>query len=271
MRLSEMRTEVTPQKINKVMESRFGFSIDYDNLTYAKAQRLSKALAENITNIKKSFGSHTAEKNSKYMELMLVKEGLDRWMNSEQGLFESEMGRSEAVLAAKDIVDSVQDMLEKVSKIQNEQMPALVDTIRDQIGAEQAESFKGAINAFLSNLYQSLQTGREQADTAVRALAGEQTDQPMDMGLGGDEFGGTDLGGDAGLGGDLGAPPGESDLDMDTDGFGATDAAAGGEEELGRERRVSEAKKSKPDFLDVDKDGNKKETFKKAVKDSKKK
>lgn len=232
MRLSEMHTPVTPQKINKVMESRFGFTVDYDNLSYAKAQRLSKALAENISEIKRSFGAHTAEKNSKYMELMLVKEGLDRWMSSEQGLFESEMGRSEAVLAAKDIVDSVQDMLEKVSKMQNEQMPALVDTIRDQIGAEQAEAFKGAVNAFLGNLYQSLQTGREQADTAVRALAGEQTDQPMDMGmdagLGGDT-------GEEGLGADLGAAPEGSDLD--TDEFGATDAAAGGEEELGRERR----------------------------------
>ena len=169
---------------------------------------------------------------------MLVKEGLDRWMSSEQGLFESEMGRSEAVLAAKDIVDSVQDMLEKVSKMQNEQMPALVDTIRDQIGADQAEAFKGAVNAFLGNLYQSLQTGREQADTAVRALAGEQTDQPMDMGLD------AGLGGDAGLdaGLDAGAPPGgdaglEGGSDLDADEFGATDAAAGGEEELGRERR----------------------------------
>ena len=37
MRLSEMRTEVTPQKINKIMERSFGFSIDYDNLSYAKA------------------------------------------------------------------------------------------------------------------------------------------------------------------------------------------------------------------------------------------
>ena len=36
--------------------------------------------------------------------------------------------------------------------------------------------------------------------------------------------------------GDLGAAP-ESDLDADTDGFDATDAAAGGPEELGRERR----------------------------------
>jgi hypothetical protein len=33
------------------------------------------------------------------------------------------------------------------------------------------------------------------------------------------------------------------------------------------ERRVAEAKKSKPDFLDLDKDGNKKEPMKKAVKD----
>ena len=233
MRLSEMRTEVTPQKINKIVESRFGFSIDYDNLTYAKAERLSRALGENITQIKKSFGAHTAEKNSKYMELMLVKEGLDKWMGSEQGLFESEMGRSVAVLAAKDIVDSVQDMLEKISKIQNEQVPALIDTIRDQIGSEQAEQFKGAISPTLTELYTALSTARESTDTSVRVLSGEQianTDMSM--------------GNDAGLGGepDLGGAP-ESDFDSDlgaapeTDGFDATDAAVGGEEELGRERR----------------------------------
>jgi len=237
MRLSEMHTAVTPQKINKVMESRFGFTVDYDNLTYAKAERLSQALAENITAIKKSFGSHTAEKNSKYMELMLVKEGLDRWMSSEQGLFESAMGKSEAVLAAKDIVDSLQDMLEKVSKVQNEQIPALVDTIRDQIGATEAEAFKSAIAPVLTSLYQALQSGRESSDTAVRQLAGEEA-PAGDMNLGGDEggFGGEELGADLGGApeGDLGAPP-ESDFDGDE--FGATDAAAGGEEELGRERR----------------------------------
>ena len=233
MRLSEMRTEVTPKKINKIMESRFGFSIDYDNLTYAKAQRLSQALGENIVAIKKSFGSHTAEKNSKYMELMLVKEGLDKWMGSEQGLFESEMGRSEAVLAAKDIVDSIQDMLEKISKVQNEQVPALIDTIRDQIGSEQAESFKGSISPTLTELYTALSTARETSDTAVRVLSGEQiADTGMDMSGGaglGDNLPPVD-GSESDMDSDLGAPP-------EADGFDATDAAVGGEEELGRERR----------------------------------
>jgi hypothetical protein len=232
MRLSEMRTEVTPKKINKIMESRFGFSVDYDNLTYAKAQRLAKALGENITQIKKSFGAHTAEKNSKYMELMLVKEGLDKWMNSEQGLFESELGRSEAVLAAKDIVDSVQDMLEKISKIQNEQVPALIDTIRDQIGSEQAEAFKTGISPMLADLYQALSTARESSDTAVRTLSGEQVAAPMDMGMDQGLAGGMppEGGMDSDLDADLGAAP-------EADGFDATDAAVGGEEELGRERR----------------------------------
>ena len=235
MRLSEMRTEVTPQKINKIVESRFGFSIDYDNLTYAKAERLSRALGENIQQIKKSFGSHTAEKNPKYMELMLVKEGLDKWMGSEQGLFESEMGKSEAVLAAKDITDSIQDMLEKVSKMQNEQLPALVDTIRDQISAEQAEAFKQSIRPVLDSLYQAMTSGRDQADTASRVLAGEQVgggDMSMGDELGGDEFGGAELGAapESDLDSDLGAAP-------EGDAFDATDAAAGGSADLGRTRR----------------------------------
>ena len=236
MRLSEMRTEVTPQKINKIVESRFGFSIDYDNLTYAKAQRLTKALGENIQQIKKSFGAHTAEKNSKYMELMLVKEGLDKWLNSEQGLFESEMGKSEAVLAAKNITDSIQDMLEKVSKMQNEELPALIDTIRDQIGADKAEAFKNSIRPVLDSLYQSMTSGRDTADTASRSLAGEEVGGAMDMGMDDGMGGNPGMGADAGMGGpELGAPP--VDSEMDVDGFDATDAAVGGAEELGRERR----------------------------------
>jgi hypothetical protein len=233
-----MHTEVTPQKINKITESRFGFSIDYDNLTYAKAQRLSKALSENIVAIKKSFGSHTAEKNPKYMELMLVKEGLDKWLGSEQGLFESEMGRSEAVLAAKDIVDSIQDMLEKVSKIQNEQVPALVDTIRDQIGSEQSEAFKNAVRPILDTLYQALQSGRETADNSVRSLAGEDVGGG-DMALGGAPDMGVDpMAGDSDFDADMPADGGmDSEFDAPADGFNATDAAAGGEEDLGRARR----------------------------------
>lgn len=229
MRLTEIGNQPRATKINKIVESRFGFKIDYDNLSFSKAYALAKGITESLDAVKRTHGVHTAEKNPKYMEMLMVRESLHRWMveNRQTLINESEMAKSEAILAAKAMVDSIQDMLEKISKMQNEQMPALLDSIRDQIGQDKADGFKNTVAPILGNIYQELSTGRENADSAARALAGEQVDQPMDMGgMGADDLGGAPAP-------DLGAPP-EGD---EGDSFGATDAAVGGDEELGRERR----------------------------------
>jgi hypothetical protein len=224
MRLTEMGVKPTSKKINKVMESRFGVTIDYDNLNFPKAYVLARELTESLEQIKRTHGIHVAETNSKYMQLLMVREGLHRWMveNKQQLIMESEMGKSQAILAAKDMVDSIQDMLEEVSKMQNEQMPALLDTIRDQIGMEQADAFKGAVEPLLANMVQQLSSARSTADDAARALAGEQVAQPMGMGPA------------AGAPG-MPAPDG-TESDLDTDEFAATDAAAG-PNVVGREKR----------------------------------
>lgn len=229
MKLQDIATKPTSRKINQINESRFGFGIDYSNLTVGKARSLSAALSENLSRLKQNFGVHTAEKNPKYMEMIMVREGLNRWIEENRPLTESEIAKSGAILAAKDIVDSMQDMLEDISKMQNEQMPALLDTIRDQIGQPQADAFKQTIAPLLQELTASLQQARETADGAARTLAGEQVAAPMGMP-------GGDMGAPAP---DMGAPaPGPtSDLDADIDGFDATDAAAGGSADLGREKR----------------------------------
>ena len=241
MRLSEMSNQPRAEKINKVVESRFGFKIDYQNLTFKKAYGIVQGLNETLDKARRTHGVHTAEQNPKYMELFMVRESLNRWMveNKQQLINESEMAKSEAILAAKDMVDSIQDMLEKIGKMQNEQLPALLDTIRDQIGDQQAEQFKGSVTPLLQQLSQTLQQGRETADTAARQLTGEGGE---DMGLGGGMGGGEELGG--GMGGAPAPAMGGDELGGG-DEFGATAAAAGGTDELGRERRggLEEAKK----------------------------
>ena len=227
MKLAEMSTKST-RKINKLMESRFGFAINFSNLTVEKAERLSETIVANLDKIRHSVDLHTAERNPRYMELLTVKEGLSTWLEQHrQQLVEGEVGNAEVLLAAKNMVDSIQDAIEKVGKMQNEQLPELLDSIRDQVGSEQAEGFKNAVGTTLETLMQNLQTAREGVDGGVRILTGEQVDNPMAMP-------GDDL-----SGGDAGLPPAPgSDLDQDeTDGFGATDAATGGAEELGRELR----------------------------------
>jgi hypothetical protein len=233
MRLSEMGEKPTAKQMNKVMESRFGFAVDYENLTLKKAYTMARAISESLDKIKRTHGAHTVETNPKYMEMFMVRESLHRWMveNKQQFIAESEMAKSQAILAAKDMVDSIQDMLEKISKMQNEQLPALLDTIRDQISTEQAETFKASVGPLLQTLSQTLQDGRETADSAARGLAGEQVDQPMDLG-----GAGTEAGPDLGPGMDAGMGAETSDLDMG-DEFNGTDAAGGGTADLGRDMR----------------------------------
>lgn len=224
MNLKELAPQTT-KRLNKVMESRFGFSIDYDNLSYAKAQRLSYAISENLSKIRKSYGIHTAEKNPQYMEMLMVQEGLNSWLNQQEPLMEGELETAEAVLAAKDMVDSVQDMITDASKMLNEELPPLLDVIRDQVGTAQADAYKNTVTGALQSLMDSLNSARDALDNGARSLAGEQVAQPMDMGAS-DTLGGAAL-----------PAPEVNDFDSEEDdGFAATDAAAGGDE-LGRERR----------------------------------
>lgn len=246
MKLTDMTGKPSLKKLNKVTESRFGFAIDYNAITLPKANAMRNKIMETVSAIRKSSAIHTAEKNPQYLEMLIVYEGLSRWIDaykdqqSRRKLKEGELGQAEAILAAKDMVDTVQDMIEKVGKMQNEQLPALIDSIRDQIGSEQADGFKGSVGQVLTSLSSTLGQTREQLDGAARALTGEGAAQPMDMagGMGGDEMAG-DPGMDAGMGGeeDIAMPSFGPNGEEETDEFGASDAAAGGPEELGRERR----------------------------------
>ncbi len=219
MKLQEINLKKSTDRMNKVMESRFGFSIDYSTLNVDRAQRLSAAIGESLARIKNSTSFHTAEKNPRYMELLVVHESLTDWLNS-QILVEGELGKSEVILAAKDMVDSIQEMVEKAGKMQNEELPALLDAIKDELDPTQAETFKSQMSAVLEGLVGQLAQARSTADAAARSLAGETVDQPMSLPAG-----------------EPAEMPADQETDFDQDEFVATDAAVGGTEELGRERR----------------------------------
>ena len=104
-------------------------------------------------------------------------------------------------------------------------MPALLDSIHDQISAEQAEAFKTAVDPVLAGLEEQLRTGRETLDGAARSLAGEEVAGAMDMPA--EEAPAEDP-----------APDADASAEAPADDFEATDAAAGGEEDAGREERV---------------------------------
>jgi len=88
-------------------------------------------------------------------------------------LNESEVQQAQVVLAAQDMVDKMQGMLEDVTELQFKELPALVDSIKNQVGMEQAQRFNADATAALAGLVGNLQGAKQQLDAALGVVTGQ--------------------------------------------------------------------------------------------------
>ena len=88
-------------------------------------------------------------------------------------LKESEVQQAQVVLAAQDMVDKMQSMLEDTTEMQFKELPALVDSIRNQIGMDQATQFNSDVTGALQGLVQNLQGAKQQLETALGVVTGQ--------------------------------------------------------------------------------------------------
>jgi hypothetical protein len=147
-------------------------------------------------------------------------------------LKESDLQSAQVVLAAQDMIDRIQKMLEEISEMQFKDLPALTDSIKNDMGPEQATQFQSAAAAALTQLLTSVQQGKTQMEGAQGALTGQAPVVPGQdaAGIPGDD-----------LGNDMDAELDDLDTDIDAN----IDADIDDEDEptplggagLGRERR----------------------------------
>jgi hypothetical protein len=145
-------------------------------------------------------------------------------------LLEGEFDQAAAIVAARDMVDTMQDFVEKLGKMVNEDLPALNDVMRSEVGQAEADAFNQAALAALNPLMDQIRTARQSLDSAARAAAGDSSAMPAGpmMGAG--------PGAAPAAPGGLDIPPVDDEEEED---MGATaDAAAGGTKELGRGKRI---------------------------------
>jgi hypothetical protein len=106
-----------------------------------------------------------------------VKENHMRYQQfkTKKKIYESAMADAEVVLAAKDIADRFQDMVESLGKMINEELPALFETIRDTMTAEQADVYNSSATETINAALETIRGSKDLLDSAARVLAGEET------------------------------------------------------------------------------------------------
>jgi hypothetical protein len=119
--------------------------------------------------------------------LMNTESQLRRTMDRFKQLTESEVQQAQVVLAAQDMVDNIQSMIEDATEMQFKELPALVDSIRNQIGMDQAVQFQQDATAALSGLVQNLQGTKTSLEQGLGVVTGQQQMAPgLDAAMGGE-------------------------------------------------------------------------------------
>jgi hypothetical protein len=203
----------------------------------AKAERMVKHIKQGyakdgeLTDKERSIAYATAWKQHNKNES--IEQG-----NDMTKLRESEINQASTIVTAKTMVDRVGRWIEELSGMENDTLLQLGDSIRDEIGQAEAKQFITSVAPAIQQALENLKTTRETLATAVHGLAGGETPDML-----GTDDGSMDMEAPADPD-SMNADPdsGLDDLTLDApadDEFAAADAAAGGAEAAGREKRES--------------------------------
>ncbi|MEK9805503.1 MAG: hypothetical protein VW551_04325 [Euryarchaeota archaeon] len=239
MNIREISKPVTAKGLNESLAKKFGQRINLEAFTIDQLQTARNNLRTKLSQVEttESFNStSTAEYQKSKLFLDVLNAELSEREHvdvaiEESVIVEGEEDKAELVMAAKDMVDRVTGWMEDTAEMQTESMLELADAIRDEMGSEQSESFVNTVKPALEAMYATMETTRETLTQGVGMLTGEA--EPVDA-----------MGAE-----DPAMEPtvdGEMDMDMEApaeepmdDEFATDAAAAGGEEEAGREKRES--------------------------------
>jgi hypothetical protein len=120
----------------------------------------------------KRYGSKAAGDRVAGAILAKMREGAKLRTKSGRYLTESEVQQAQVVLAAQDMVDRMQKMLEDVTSMQFKDLPALSSSIQTTIGTTEAQAFNDAAGQSLAVLVDAIQASKVEMETAQGTLTG---------------------------------------------------------------------------------------------------
>ena len=214
MKLTDFdKKEYAPQALKET----YKLSFDVSNMSLTTTQDMLKKVRGLATEAKQSPDFYKNQSAPAYMKLVFMEQALVSHFNDLASrprprivIENSVIEQSQVYLAAEDLYNSVQKMLEEVCQMQVKELPALVDSIESELDMSKSQSYNDIVSAQLDTLSAALKEASIQLKTARDSLTPDGAAASFDTGadMGADM--GADLGADMGadLGADMGAAAG---------------------------------------------------------------
>jgi len=214
------------EKLTQALAENYDYDMNLSNMTMKQATNMgkrAKKLAESNNDI------------NKRIKFKMIAESLDLWMEANvqteltdmvaEGIDGDSVEEAKVILAAREITDKIQSMIEDTAKMQVQDLLPIVDAMKSEIGQAEGDSFSQQADAALANLVEALKSAKEEYDSALAIAQGEDVATDMDDFEMDADFDDTDM-----------SDEGDVSMEID-DEFAGDDATVGGDEPTGREMK----------------------------------
>jgi len=233
MKTTDFNRPVTAKFLSESFTKRYGSKINLERYTIEQLEDFRNKIRTKLSQQESVGRFNETVENNNYNRDRMILDVINQHLEERRSSIAEAVDPKQAgvVQAAIDMQNKIKNMLEDVGSMMTKTMVALADDIKDTLGDQAAEEFGSIVTPALQAAMDHLQTTRSAVEAGVNVLTGEGNpetigaepamDAEVPMDATGDEFA-NDL-----------------EADVGADEFGASDAAAGGDEVAGREKRES--------------------------------
>jgi hypothetical protein len=200
MKLTELQRNKASMA-RKALKEHFEMNIDLRQFNQQKTRNMLSKVRGLLKEARQSSDLHVPQTNSSYLKLVMMEQMLsnhyqDIRVQSRVVVENEEVEKSQVILAAQDLVDQVQKMIEQVSKMNAEELASVTSGIAAEIGSAESQSYNEAVSAALITLQGALSAAKGTLTGSLGELTGQGggiAAPEADGDLGGDEFGDEEL------------------------------------------------------------------------------
>lgn len=183
MKLTEFNNKPS-QMAKKALKENFNTTANFEKLSLSETKNMLTKVKTLIKETKESNRIHQSEQNPAYLKLIFMEQALlhqygelkARPIYNARIVVENEgVEQAQVVLAAKDMIDTVQKMIENISDMLVKELPAVVDSVNSEIGTNEGEQFNGQATEALSTLGAALQQAKVGLQGAMNVVTGQES------------------------------------------------------------------------------------------------
>lgn len=234
MKTTDFNRPVTAKFLSESFTKRYGSKINLEKYTVEQLEDFRNKIRTKLSQQESMGRFNETVENDNYNRDRMILDVINQHLEERSAAIAEAVDPKQAgvVQAAIDMQNKIKNMLEDIGSMMTKTMVALADDIKDTIGDAEAEEFGAVVTPALQAAMDHLQGTRTAVESGVSILTGMGSPETIgaepeaDMSA---ELPADDMGAD--FSNDLEAEP--------TDDFAAADAAAGGDEVAGREKRES--------------------------------